>query len=104
MWASRDRRTALPPEAATSNSHLPTLWSTVDAAGSHASGHQMLAGSFHGQPGLNAEPPLPSQLPRHRSALHDAGDLTAKLGGDDRPPRDKGKLVALLDDGELAAR
>lgn len=33
---------------------------------------------------------MPPQLPRHRSALHDAHDLTAELAVDDRPPRDKG--------------
>lgn len=33
---------------------------------------------------------MPPQLPRHRSALHDADDLTAELAVDDRPPRDKG--------------
>lgn len=39
---------------------------------------------------LEAYAPLPPQLPRHRSALHDAHDLTAELAVDDRPPRDKG--------------
>lgn len=41
--------------------------------------------------------PLPPQLPRDRSALNDAADLAAELAVDDRPPRDKGELVALLD-------
>lgn len=29
MWVSRNRRTALPPDAATSSSDVPTLWSNV---------------------------------------------------------------------------
>lgn len=43
-------------------------------------------------------------MPRHRSTLNDAADLAAELVVDDRPPRDKGELMALLDHGELAAR
>ena len=52
---------------------------------------------------LQSQPLLPPQLPRHRTALHDAHDLTAELAVDDWPPRDKGELVRFLDDGELAA-
>lgn len=32
---------------------------------------------------------LPSQLPRHRPALHDGGNLSTKLAIDDRSPRDR---------------
>lgn len=35
--------------------------------------------------------------------MHDARDLATELAVDDRPPWDKGKIVALFDDGELAA-
>ena len=53
---------------------------------------------------LQSQSPLPSQLPRYRSALRETRDLAAELAVDDRPPRDKGELMALLDDGELATR
>lgn len=48
--------------------------------------------------------PLPPQLPRHRSALHDARDLATELSVNDRPLRDTRELVGLFDNGELAAR
>jgi hypothetical protein len=54
--------------------------------------------------GLNTEPPLPPQLPRHRATLHDAADFGAELAVNDRPPRHEGELVRLLEHGELAAR
>lgn len=52
---------------------------------------------------LKTHPSLPPNLPRHRSALHDAHDLAAEVAVDDRPPWDKRKLMGFLDYGELAA-
>lgn len=57
----------------------------------------------NGFEGLKPQSPLPLQLPRHRSALHDARDLATELTVNDRPPRDKRELVGLFDNGELAA-
>lgn len=53
---------------------------------------------------LETHSSLSSKLPRDRSALDNAHDLTSKLAVDHGPPWYKGKLVALFDDGELAAR
>lgn len=53
---------------------------------------------------LQPQAALAAELPRHRSALYNAGDFTPELAVDDRPPRNQGELVALLDHGELAAR
>jgi len=53
---------------------------------------------------LQIYPACSPHPPRHCTALHNAHDLAADLAVDDRPPRDKGELMALLDHGELPAR
>lgn len=52
---------------------------------------------------LDSKGSLPCQLPGHRPPLHNAHNLSSELAVDDRPPWDKGELMALLDHGELAA-
>ena len=54
--------------------------------------------------GSNPEPSCSPHLPRYRSTLHDARNLAAELAVDHWPPWDKSELVALFDNGELAAR
>lgn len=53
---------------------------------------------------LQAHSLMTRQLRRHRSALDDSRHFPAELAVDDRPPLDKGELVTLFDDGELAAQ
>ena len=54
--------------------------------------------------GSNPEPSCSPHLPRYRSTLHDARNLAAELAVDHWPPWDKSELVALFDNGKLAAR
>lgn len=69
------------------------------------SGRALLSGAAHSPPlRLHRQPSLPPQLPRNRTALNDAHNLAAELAVEDRPPRNKSELVALLNHGELPAR
>ena len=58
------------------------------------------------QIGLTSDPKvLPSpELPGDRPALRDTRHFAPQLGIDDGSPRDQREFVALLDQGELAAR
>nr|CAE29577.1 possible DNA topoisomerase [Rhodopseudomonas palustris CGA009] len=51
-----------------------------------------------------SQPPLPTELPGHRSALNHAHHLASQLVVDHRPPGHQRELMGVLDQRELAAR